>query len=32
MLVSDLATAYLTSRELDYQLEISKHTIQTCEE
>ncbi len=30
-LVSDVATAYLTLRELDYELEISKHTLQTRE-
>ncbi len=28
-LVSDVATAYLTLRELDYELEISKRTLQT---
>jgi NodT family efflux transporter outer membrane factor (OMF) lipoprotein len=31
-LVSDVATAYLTLRELDYELEISRHTLQTREE
>lgn len=31
-LVSDVATAYLTLRELDYELEISKRTLQTREE
>ena len=31
-LVSDVATAYLTLRELDYTLEISKRTLQTREE
>ena len=31
-LVSDVATAYLTMRELDYTLEISKRTLQTREE
>jgi len=31
-LVSDLATAYLTLRELDYTLEISKRTLQTREQ
>src|SRR5580658_5322125 len=31
-LVSDVATAYLTMRELDYALEISRHTLQTREE
>jgi multidrug efflux system outer membrane protein len=28
-LVSDVATAYLTLRELDYELEISNHTLET---
>jgi multidrug efflux system outer membrane protein len=31
-LVSDVATAYLTLRELDYDLDISKRTLQTREE
>ena len=31
-LVSDVATAYLTLRELDYALEISSHTLQTRQE
>ena len=31
-LVSDVATAYLTLRELDYELEISKRTLRTREE
>ena len=31
-LVGDVATAYLTLRELDYELEISRHTLQTREE
>jgi NodT family efflux transporter outer membrane factor (OMF) lipoprotein len=31
-LVGDVATAYLTLRELDYELEISKRTLQTREE
>ena len=31
-LVSDVATAYLTMRELDYELEISQNTLQTREE
>jgi NodT family efflux transporter outer membrane factor (OMF) lipoprotein len=31
-LVSDVATAYLSMRELDYELEISKRTLQTREE
>ena len=31
-LVSDVATAYLTLRELDYELEISQRTLQTREE
>jgi NodT family efflux transporter outer membrane factor (OMF) lipoprotein len=31
-LVSDVATAYLTLRELDYALEISRHTLQTREQ
>ncbi len=31
-LVSDVATDYLTLRELDYTLEISRHTLQTREE
>lgn len=31
-LVSDVATAYLTLRELDYELEISTRTLQTREE
>jgi multidrug efflux system outer membrane protein len=31
-LVSDVATAYLTLRELDYMLEISKRTLQTRQE
>ena len=31
-LVSDVATAYLTLRELDYELEISRRTLQTREE
>ena len=31
-LVSDVATSYLTLRELDYTLDISKHTLQTREE
>jgi multidrug efflux system outer membrane protein len=31
-LVSDVATAYLTMRELDYELEISTRTLQTREE
>src|SRR6202045_4636863 len=31
-LVSDVATDYLTLRELDYTLDISKHTLQTREE
>jgi len=31
-LVSDVATAYLTLRELDYELEISERTLQTREE
>jgi multidrug efflux system outer membrane protein len=31
-LISDLATAYLTLRELDYELEISKRTLQTRED
>jgi len=31
-LVSDVATAYLTLRELDYELEISQSTLQTREE
>jgi multidrug efflux system outer membrane protein len=31
-LVSDVATAYLTLRELDYTLDISRHTLQTREE
>ena len=31
-LLSDVATAYLTLRELDYELEISKRTLQTREE
>jgi NodT family efflux transporter outer membrane factor (OMF) lipoprotein len=31
-LVSDVATAYLTLRELDYDLDISKQTLQTREE
>ena len=31
-LVSDVATAYLTLRELDYTLEISQRTLQTREE
>src|SRR4029077_5147152 len=31
-LVSDVATAYLTLRELDYALEISQRTLQTREE
>jgi NodT family efflux transporter outer membrane factor (OMF) lipoprotein len=31
-LVSDVATSYLTLRELDYTLEISRHTLQTREE
>jgi outer membrane protein, multidrug efflux system len=31
-LVSDVATAYLTLRELDYNLDISKRTLQTREE
>ena len=31
-LVSDVATAYLTLRELDYALEISRRTLQTREE
>jgi len=31
-LVADVATAYLTLRELDYTLEISKRTLQTREE
>ncbi|MGA2596703.1 MAG: efflux transporter outer membrane subunit [Bryobacteraceae bacterium] len=31
-LVSDVATAYLSMRELDYELEISRRTLQTREE
>ena len=31
-LVSDVATAYLSMRELDYELEISKRTLQTRQE
>jgi len=31
-LVSDVATSYLSMRELDYELEISKRTLQTREE
>ncbi len=31
-LVSDVATSYLTLRELDYELEISRRTLQTREE
>jgi NodT family efflux transporter outer membrane factor (OMF) lipoprotein len=31
-LVSDVATAYLTLRELDYELEISQHTLETRQE
>jgi len=31
-LVSDVATAYLTLRQLDYELEISRRTLQTREE
>jgi multidrug efflux system outer membrane protein len=31
-LVSDVATAYLTMRELDYELEISRRTLQTRQE
>jgi len=31
-LVSDVATAYLSMRELDYELEISNHTLQTRQE
>ena len=31
-LVSDVASAYLTMRELDYELEISRRTLQTREE
>ena len=31
-LVADVATAYLTLRELDYTLDISQHTLQTREE
>lgn len=31
-LVSDVATAYLTLRELDYELEISRNTLQTREQ
>jgi NodT family efflux transporter outer membrane factor (OMF) lipoprotein len=31
-LVSDVATSYLTLRELDYTLDISRHTLQTREE
>ncbi len=31
-LVSDVATAYLTLRELDYELEISRRTLQTRQE
>jgi outer membrane protein, multidrug efflux system len=31
-LVSDVATAYLTLRELDYELEISNHTLETRQE
>jgi multidrug efflux system outer membrane protein len=31
-LVSDVATAYLTMRELDYELEISQRTLQTRQE
>ncbi len=31
-LVSDVTTAYLSLRELDYELEISRHTLQTREE
>jgi len=31
-LVSDVATAYLTLRELDYTLDLSRHTLQTREE
>ena len=31
-LVSDVATAYLTLRELDYELEISQRTLQTRQE
>jgi outer membrane protein, multidrug efflux system len=31
-LVSDIATSYLTLRELDYELEISQRTLQTREE